>query len=81
MTSILLVLFLAASPYCDGFTKGWQEGWCYGQFTCVTMPVPPCPVHVAGKDRWQDGYNDGFVKSKNEADELRGKKKTGKGTR
>lgn len=65
----LLFIFNVSSDYCDGFSDGYKEGYCYEQVSCPSPPVPPCPyMRHNEKDTYKDGYNRGFtqgVKTRN----------------
>lgn len=79
----LFVLFLAVAPatvvsiadptatdtYCDGWEKGYPAGWCYGDGLCLPPMTPLCPMPEFMRDTYQDGYNDGFVRGREDRDE------------
>jgi hypothetical protein len=49
------------SDYCKGWDYGWQEGWKYVKGNVIPPMSPMCPMAELNKDRYQDGYNRGFV--------------------
>lgn len=61
-TIIAIAIFFIsfASPYCEGFEKGYAEGYCYERVGCVSPVSPVCPVPSPGFSSWRDGYNRGF---------------------
>jgi len=55
---------MASSEFCDGYQDGYEEGWCYGEFSCLP-PLPPlCPLPNLGEDGFRDGYNRGFIEGR-----------------
>jgi len=50
------------SSYCDGFSKGYKDGYCYNQFGCIE-PIPPlCPIKgINEENSYKGGYNRGFI--------------------
>ena len=53
------------SDYCDGWENGYEEGWCYNQgYNCLTPLIPLCPLPYLYKETYQDGYNRGFIKGR-----------------
>lgn len=50
------------TDYSNGYKEGYKQGWCYGYTFCID-PIPPIPpIAPIGKDTYQGGYNDGFLK-------------------
>jgi hypothetical protein len=49
-----------ASTFCDGWEKGYADGYCYKRTNCSEPLVPVCPAPVSGKDTYKDGYDLGF---------------------
>ena len=50
-----------ASAFCDGWSDGYIEGYCYQKFGCLQPLVPLCPLPRIGEKTYQDGYNLGFL--------------------
>lgn len=50
--------------YCDGWEKGYIQGYCYEVIGCVKPIVPICPIPKVGQTSYDDGYNRGFLKGK-----------------
>lgn len=50
--------------YCDGWDKGYKEGYCYEVQNCIEPIVPTCPIPKIGFETYMDGYNRGFIKGK-----------------
>jgi len=77
----LFVLFLAVAPaavvtstapeptYCDGWEKGYVAGWCFERPMCLPPMPPMCPLPEFMLDTYQDGYNRGFVRGREDRDE------------
>jgi len=78
----LFVLFLAVAPatavtvvnptapdYCDGWEKGYPAGWCWSEVPCLPPVTPVCPVPQVNRTAYQDGYNDSFVRGREDRDE------------
>lgn len=69
-TSILFFLFFPVfifaqySSYERGYSKGWQEGYCYEnkEIACIPplSPQPPIPSIEESSDSFKDGYLKGF---------------------
>jgi hypothetical protein len=63
---IIALLIIAASfgqgDYSRGFQNGYKEGYCYGDFGCISpiSPITPIPLIGESNDNYQDGYNRGF---------------------
>jgi len=57
---IIIFLFSSPSTFCDGFTAGYTQGYCYEDNGCVAPVTPVCPAPKAGKYEYKDGYNVGF---------------------
>ncbi len=75
--ALILSLTIGTTPYCAGWQEGFKQGWCYDYQVCfATPPAPPCPIPKAGKSTREDGYNDGFVKGRAEAEKLNKKSPT-----
>jgi hypothetical protein len=48
--------------YCEGFKKGYTEGWCFDKYNCTFLGiVPMCPMIVLDEDTYKDGYKRGFA--------------------
>lgn len=54
------------TDYCNGWEKGYKEGYCYQVDNCVAPSPPVCPTPLVNQDSYQDGYNRGFVKGKSD---------------
>ncbi len=53
------------NDFCDGWEFGYEQGWCYEQgIGCLTPLIPLCPLPDLHKDTYQDGFNRGFVKGR-----------------
>jgi len=55
--------------YCEGWEKGYVAGYCYEVVNCIEPVVPVCPIPEIGFDTYQDGYNRGFTKGKEDKNE------------
>lgn len=63
LTIILPFFCVAQSDYDRGFSKGFEEGYCFNSNTgCVSPPSPPSPAPSPYEDlsSYKDGYNRGF---------------------
>lgn len=65
MIKILIInLFLLFSPngdYCDGFERGYKDGYCNEDPNCIEPIAPVCPIRrVNEKDDFTGGYQRGF---------------------
>lgn len=69
-TTLTLTAFLftlisySQTQFCNGWKEGYKQGYCYGNYGCVTPVTPPCPIPNIGNDNYQGGYNQGFVSGK-----------------
>jgi hypothetical protein len=67
---IIILLLLAItlstgeSDFCDGFKKGYKNGYCFEQELCLAPLTPLCPLPKLNQDSYQNGYDVGFVKGK-----------------
>lgn len=61
---IILVSFKPDKDYCSGFSSGYKSGFCYNEQFCTPPITPICPIPKIGKDTWDDGFSDGFVKGR-----------------
>lgn len=66
---VLAAMLSSAKPddFCQGWDVGYQEGWCYDEQQpefCVAPVSPVCPIPEVGRDRYEDGYNRGFIKGR-----------------
>jgi hypothetical protein len=52
------------SNYCKGWEVGYVAGYCFEIYGCNAPNTPNCPTSEAGFDTYQDGYNRGFSKGK-----------------
>jgi hypothetical protein len=50
--------------YCDGWRKGYEDGWCFRDVNCMKPVTPVCPIPEINLNTYQDAYNRGFVKGK-----------------
>lgn len=48
--------------YCDGWEKGYVEGWCYKDQNCIKPITPICPIPDANFNTYDYGKKDGFIK-------------------
>jgi hypothetical protein len=72
MKTIIILLFVVFglsttnNQFCDGFTNGYIDGYCYDQPVgiCLEPLVPLCPLPRLNRDTYKDGYNTGFVQGK-----------------
>ncbi len=53
---------ISQNPYDKGFQKGYEDGFCYGDFACISPipPVTPIPLIGDNPSSYQDGYKRGF---------------------
>ena len=63
---IFVVAFVAMSfagygGFCSGWEDGYQAGYCYENYSCISPIVPICPIPRVGEDSYQNGYNRGFM--------------------
>lgn len=67
MKYIIIFLFTITvynSDFCDGWEKGYVRGYCYQDPNCIEPIVPLCPLPNLLEDTYQDGYDRGFLKGK-----------------
>ncbi len=57
---LLSPISVMASAFCDGWDKGFLDGFCYKRANCSEPLVPVCPTPLTGKDTYKDGYDLGF---------------------
>lgn len=50
--------------YCEGWQEGYVRGWCFDDQFCQEPLVPLCPLPELGFEKYQDGYDRGFLKGK-----------------
>ncbi len=76
MKKLILILLLlpffsiGQTKYNLGFNDGYKSGYCYNKIGCVSPPPPVTPVLLLGEslDNYQQGYNRGLLKGKNDSD-------------
>lgn len=69
---LLMILLISMSfvqtqtKFEQGFNKGYPAGYCYQLPNCISpnTPNPPAPNVNESDDSYQDGYNRGFTKGK-----------------
>jgi len=56
------------TKFCEGWDEGYCEGWEYvmGRFSRCPI-IPRCPRPEIFQNEYNDGYNRGFVKGKEDA--------------
>jgi hypothetical protein len=58
--------------YCDGFKKGYREGFCYNDPFCISPISPICPNPIVNFTEYKHGYQRGFkagLKAREKEDE------------
>ena len=57
------VVSYSQGNYAVGFKVGYKEGYCYGEYNCLTPSIPLTPLLKIGEsyDSYKDGYNRGFI--------------------
>lgn len=50
-----------ADDYCTGWERGWEAGYCYNKFSCISPIAPLCPIPSLNETGYQGGYNRGFI--------------------
>jgi hypothetical protein len=55
------------SDYCQGWKAGYKAGYCYEKVYCLEPLTPLCPLPQIGRNSYEDGYNDGFVKGRRDS--------------
>lgn len=62
----ILIFFLIAmkieKTYCNGWQKGYVEGWCYKDQNCIVPVIPICPISDPNFNSFEYGRKDGFIK-------------------
>lgn len=69
---LLMILLISISfiqtqtKFEQGFDKGYSAGYCYQEENCLSPSPPsaPTPNVNESNDSYQDGYNRGFTKGK-----------------
>lgn len=58
----LLMSATPSSDYCDGWEDGYEQGWCYERYACISPITPICPIprYYESNSSYTDGYNRGF---------------------
>lgn len=54
------------SDFCDGWEKGYVDGWCYKKVNCYAPYVPHCPYPNYNEDNFMGGYKKGFLQGLND---------------
>jgi hypothetical protein len=49
-----------ADTFCNGWEKGYIDGYCYKRANCSEPLVPVCSPTSSGKNTYKDGYDLGF---------------------
>ena len=50
-----------SNTFCDGFTYGYKDGYCFNNPYCLTPLTPLCPLRTINEqDTYSDGYKRGF---------------------
>ncbi len=63
--SLMIFSAFTTDEFCDGWEFGYEQGWCYDQVgECITPILPLCPIPEIYRDTYQDGYNRGFIKGR-----------------
>lgn len=79
MRFILLLFFtltwtitFSQTSYYNGFNQGYQSGYCYQDYGCVSPipPVPPVPSVGESHNSYQDGYNRGFQMGRDDKNKM-----------
>ena len=66
-----LIIFtsMQKSNYCEGWFAGYPQGYCYDEpYNCIPPPTPICPIPDIGRNTYEDGYQDGFMKGKEDSE-------------
>lgn len=70
LSAILMMSFVALNEFSDGFSEGYCEGYKFVKGEQTVCPVSPvAPVPTVGQNTYKDGYNIGFSKGKDYAEE------------
>jgi hypothetical protein len=77
MKTIILILLAITistttvdSDFCEGFEKGYKNGYCFKEALPCLSPLPPlCPLPELNQDSYQDGYNVGFVRGREDKED------------
>jgi hypothetical protein len=66
LTSSVYVVYLDTQnkTYCQGWEKGYVEGWCYKDLNCISPIVPICPIPDPNFNTYDYGVNDGFIEGR-----------------
>ena len=64
LAGILLIFLIAMKTertYCDGWKKGYVDGWCYKDQNCIKPILPICPIPDPNFNTYEYGRKDGFI--------------------
>jgi hypothetical protein len=68
LLTLVLIVFLISmninKTYCDGWKKGYVEGWCYKDLNCINPVLPICPIPDPNFNNYDYGRKDGFEKGR-----------------
>ncbi len=49
------------NTYCKGFKEGYEDGYCYKDFSCIPPIAPLCPIKgINEENNYKGGYQRGF---------------------
>jgi hypothetical protein len=65
LLSLIINPAFASNQFCDGFEKGYAEGYCYRKPFCIQPISPICPIQRLGENTYKDGYQRGFLQGVN----------------
>ena len=59
---------IQGETYCDGWSDGYKDGWCYGKGVgCLSPLVPLCPLRrLNEEDSYKAGYQRGFLRGQHD---------------
>jgi hypothetical protein len=66
-TSLLAIAFGEQETYCDGWSKGYSTGFCYGNKDCDIQEksIPTCAFPTVSEYSYKHGYDGGMKEGLN----------------
>jgi len=65
MLVFIIIVSLFTNDFCDGYEKGYRDGYCYelehNGIGCIEPITPVCPLPEGAEFSYEHGYERGFL--------------------